>query len=82
MSRVHPPDGLIHDLRMDELDSLASVEIVIKLEEEFGITITDSEAESVVTIEQLVSCVASNLETKRSLSSKESSLLWDRDLDT
>jgi len=67
---------------MDELDSLASVEIVIKLEEEFGITITDSEAESVVTIEQLVSCVASNLETKRSLSSKESSLLWDRDLDT
>ena len=58
MSRAHPSDQFVMDLRIDDLDSLASVEIVMKVEEEFGITVTDDEAQSISTIEQLVNLVA------------------------
>ena len=65
MSRAHPSDQFVKDLRIDDLDSLASVEIVMKVEEEFGITVTDDEAQSISTIEQLVNLVASKLDPKR-----------------
>lgn len=44
-----------------EYDSLAGVNIVFRLEEEFDIKITDSEAESVTTIDDLVSLVWSKV---------------------
>jgi len=41
------------------------VTIVTRIEKDFGITITDDEAQSIITIEQLVYCVASKLALKR-----------------
>jgi acyl carrier protein len=82
MSRADPSDRFVQDLRVDALDSLASIVIVMKVEEEFGITITDDETRSIITIEQLVHLVASKLASKQRLPSGKPSLLWDRELDT
>ena len=82
MSRAHPSDQFVKDLRIDDLDSLASVEIVMKVEEEFGITITDDEAQRIITIEQLVNLVGSKLESKQCLPSGKPQPLSDRELDT
>lgn len=71
ISRALPSDRFVQDLRIDDLDSLAAVTIVTKIEKEFGITITDNEAVSIITIEQLVSCVASKLASKRCLPDQE-----------
>ncbi len=67
ISRALPSDRFVQDLRIDDLDSLASVTIVTRIEKEFGITITDDEAKSLITIDQLVSCVAHKLDSKRGL---------------
>jgi len=71
MSRVLPSDRLVDDLRMDVLDSLASITIVMQIEEEFGIKITDDEAKSIITIEQLVNCVGCKLDSKPCLLDQE-----------
>jgi len=67
ISRALPSDRFVQDLRIDDLDSLAAVTILTRIEKEFGITITDDEAESIITIDQLVSCVAHKLDSKRCL---------------
>ncbi len=71
VNRALPSDRFVQDLRIDDLDSLAAVTIVMKVEEEFGITITDNDTQSIITIEQLVNCVASKLDSKRSLPVQE-----------
>jgi len=71
ISRALPSDRFVEDLRIDDLDSLAAVTIVTKIEKEFGITITDDEAESIITIEQLVYCGASKLDSKQCLPEQE-----------
>jgi len=71
ISRARPSDRFVEDLRIDELDSLAAVTIVTKIEKEFGITITDVEAQNATTIEQLVYCVASKLDSKQYLPEQE-----------
>jgi len=71
MSRALPSDRFVDDLRMDELDSMASVMIVMQIEEEFGITIADDEAKSIATIEQLVNCVGYKLDSKPCLLDQE-----------
>jgi acyl carrier protein len=81
MTRTRPSDRFVQDLRIDDLDSLASVEILDKLEEEFGIKITDDEALRIITIEELVRCVASKLDAKPRLPAGKPSSLWDREFD-
>jgi acyl carrier protein len=81
MTRTRPSDRFVQDLRIDDLDSLASVEILDKLEEEFGIKITDDEALCIITIEELVRCVASKLDAKPCLPARKPNSLWDREFD-
>jgi len=50
---------------------MASVMIVMQIEEEFGITIADDEAKSIATIEQLVNCVGYKLDSKPCLLDQE-----------
>jgi acyl carrier protein len=51
---LHPRDRFIEDMRMDELDSMSTVEVVVELEKHFGIEIPDSDAESLRTVGELV----------------------------
>ncbi len=71
MSRTLPSDRFLDNLRMDYLDSLASITILMQIEEEFGIKITDEEAERIITIEQLVYCVGCKLDSKPCLPDQE-----------
>ncbi|MBI3616259.1 MAG: acyl carrier protein [Candidatus Omnitrophica bacterium] len=50
-SEITPQVHLVEDLGMDSLDS---VEVVMALEEEFGIEITDEEAEQLTTVPKLL----------------------------
>ena len=50
-SKIQIKSNIIDDLGADSLDS---VEIIMALEEKFGISITDGDAEGIRTVEQLV----------------------------
>lgn len=50
-SKIQMKSNIIDDLGADSLDS---VEIIMALEEKFGISITDGDAEGIRTVEQLV----------------------------
>jgi acyl carrier protein len=64
LSRLQPGDRFIKDLRMDELDSLSTVEYVMEIEKEFGIEISDSDAEKMLTFGQVVDYVAQKCKEK------------------
>ena len=49
-----PDDAFVRDLRMDELDSMSTAELVVGLEQRFGITIPDVDAQSILCFRQLV----------------------------
>ena len=49
-----PDDAFVRDLRMDELDSMSLVELVVDLEKRFGIMIPDEDAQSILNFRQLV----------------------------
>lgn len=51
---VHPSTRLFEDL---EADSLDQIELVMQLEESFGISIPDSDVESLGTVQQIVDYV-------------------------
>ena len=53
-STITPESKIIQDIGADSLDV---VEIIMELEEEFGIDITDEEAEKVSTVADLVALV-------------------------
>jgi acyl carrier protein len=57
-NKIKLESDISNDLGADSLDS---VEIVIALEEEFGISILDSEAENIRTVEQLVKLIEEKL---------------------
>lgn len=55
LSRVVPPSGLIHDLRIDPM--FDAVEFLMDVEEGFGISIPDEVAKSITTVRDLVLAV-------------------------
>lgn len=59
--KVLPDANLVNDLGADSLDS---VEIIMALEEEFGIEIPDEEAETMTTVQAIVDGVQKALEDK------------------
>ncbi|HUF05161.1 MAG TPA: acyl carrier protein [Aridibacter sp.] len=62
LSRLSAEDDFGKNLSFfDDYDSLVLVEIVMRLEEEFQITIEDSEAENAQTVRDIVYLVSSNL---------------------
>ncbi len=61
---MQPNDRFVEDLRMDELDSMSTVEYVIEIEKEFGIKIPDSAAEKMFTFKSVVDYVAEAVKTK------------------
>jgi acyl carrier protein len=58
LTGVLPSDRIIADLRIDELDSLATVEIITEVESQFTIKITNEEAAQAHTIAEFVELVA------------------------
>jgi len=64
LSRMHPGDRFVDDLRMDALDSMAIVEFVIEIEKEFEINIPDSAAEKMITFGSVVDYVAEESQKK------------------
>ena len=61
---MQPNDRFVEDLRMDALDSMATVKYVIEIEKEFGIEIPDSAAEEMITFQSVVDYVADAVKTK------------------
>ena len=64
LSRMNPADRFIQDLRMDDLDSMSTVEYVIEIEKEFAIKIPDSAAEKMTTFQSVVDYVAEAVKSK------------------
>jgi acyl carrier protein len=62
MSRLRGDDDFEQNLSFFwEFDSMADVELIIKLEEEFGIKIRDAEAQQASSVEEMVELVWSKL---------------------
>ncbi len=61
LSRLHPDDRLVEDIRMDVLDSMSTVEFVLDVEMEFGISIPDSVAVEMRTLRDVIDYVAAHL---------------------
>ena len=51
---VHPKDRLIEDLKGDALDA---IELVMSLEENFNIQISDREVDDIITVQDAIDCV-------------------------
>jgi acyl carrier protein len=49
-----PDDTFVEDLRMDELDSMSTLDLVLGLEQRFGIKIPDDDAQSIRSFRGLV----------------------------
>ena len=66
LSRLSAKDDFAHNLSFFwDYESMASVEIVIRLENEFDIKITDAEAERATTIDELINLVWSKVRERR-----------------
>jgi acyl carrier protein len=57
LSRIHPDDRIVEDLRMDALDSLSIAEFILDVEKEFGISIPNVIAEKMRTLRDVVDFV-------------------------
>jgi acyl carrier protein len=64
LSRMHPTDRFIEDLRMDALDSLSTVEYVLEIEKEFAIEIPNSAAANMAIFQNVVDYVADAVKAK------------------
>lgn len=58
VARLRPDDKLVEDIRMDELDSMSTVEFVIELEKEFGIKVPDANAAKMRSLRDVVDYIA------------------------
>lgn len=56
LPKVNENDHLVDDLNGDDLDV---IELVMLLEEKFNVTITDDEAETLCTVQDVLNCVTS-----------------------
>jgi acyl carrier protein len=54
LGKVHPKDRLIEDLKGDALDT---IELVMRLEEEFNVQIPDEKVDVIVTVQDAIDCV-------------------------
>ena len=54
LSGSQPSDDVVKDLSFDDLDSMATVDLVLALENEFNIKITDTEAASMRTVGDII----------------------------
>lgn len=59
--KVHPESKFVEDLGADSLDT---VELVMALEEEFGMEIPDEEAEKITTLREAIAYVEAHAEKK------------------
>ncbi len=64
ISQMQPADRFIEDLRMDDFDSMSTVEYVIEVEKEFEIEIPDSAAAKMTTFQSLVDYIAETAKSK------------------
>jgi acyl carrier protein len=64
LSQLQPNDRFVEDLRMDDFDSMSTVEFVIEIEKEFGIEIPNSVAEKMATFQSVVDYVAEAVKSK------------------
>jgi acyl carrier protein len=58
--QVKPEASFINDLGADSLDT---VELIMALEEEFGVEISDEEAEKIQTVQQAVDYIKDHVES-------------------
>lgn len=58
------PETTINDNTQLGIDSMDFIEVLMAVEEEFGITIKDEESEKLVTISDVVKCVEEKSEPK------------------
>ena len=61
LSRLHPDDKLVEDIRMDSLDSMSTVEFIADVEREFGVVIPDAEAQQMRSLRDVVEYVTTHL---------------------
>lgn len=54
LGKVHPKDRLIEDLKGDALDS---IELVMRLEEQFNVQIPDEKVDHIITVQDAIDCV-------------------------
>jgi acyl carrier protein len=64
VSRLHPDDKIVEDIRMDALDSMSTVEFMMDIEDEFGISFPDSVAEKMFTLRHVVDYVSANVDNR------------------
>lgn len=57
-AKITMESNLVEDL---EADSLDAVEIIVRIEDEFGLQVEDDAAESVRTVGDLVRCIEANV---------------------
>ena len=57
-AKITMESNLVEDL---EADSLDAVEIIVRIEDEFGLQVDDEAAESVRTVGDLVKCIEENV---------------------
>ncbi|MEO7297317.1 MAG: acyl carrier protein [Verrucomicrobiota bacterium] len=58
LARMRPEDLIVEDLRMDALDSMSTVDLVMDIEKEFGIDISNSAAEKMRTLKDIVDYIS------------------------
>jgi acyl carrier protein len=57
LSRLHPDDKLLEEIRMEGIDSLSTVEFILDVEREYGISIPDSASQQMITLRDLVNYI-------------------------
>lgn len=59
LARAQPGDNMFTDLGLSQLDGLEDVEMVMQIEDRFKVKLDEARCEKVVTLRDLVECVAS-----------------------